>query len=391
MCLTMPMGFSHAVYLAQAAHEFILYRHGLLRKEDNLLLLQSPLVSLTRVIHGIVIDDFFLFCLCQKLADRTLQLVLDAYAAAGFVVKQSKVVRPTSAPVKIIGFDIDGARGEISLPADSQLSLLRSTIAVLHQPTVTGSQLSHIIGRWTWVMMLRRSSLAVLQHCYRYCRQAQLRRFTLWPTVRRELCMLVSLLPLLLADLRAPFFRRAIASDASELAGGVVSTPLTPTLSGQLWPLCSSRHHAVQQTQCNAQRMRGESATAVSLSSEFDSFYSTVSSAPWRTLISKPWAGVEHINALELRAALLSVHWVLSYPSSLNRRVYLLLDSTVAFFSLWKGRSSSPALLLVLRKISALLLASGLSLLPGWVPSAVNPADAPSRLIDPCPRGRANL
>ena len=389
MCLTMPMGFSHAVYLAQTAHEFILYRHGLLRKEDNLLLLRSPLVSLTRVIHGIVIDDFFSFCLCQKLADRTLQLVLDAYAAAGFVVKQSKVVRPTSAPVKIIGFDIDGARGEIALPADSQLSLLRSTLALLRQPTVTGSQLSHIIGRWTWVMMLRRSSesLAVLQHCYRYCRQAQFRRFTLWPTVRRELCMLVSLLPLLYADLRAPFFHRAIASDASELAGGVVSTPLSPTLSGQLWPLCSSRHHAVQQTRCNAERMR----SAEPLSSEFDDFYSTVSSTPWRTLISKPWEGVEHINALELRAALLSVHWVLSYPSSLNRRVYLLLDSTVAFFSLWKGRSSSPALLLVLRKISALLLASGLSLLPGWVPSAVNPADAPSRLIDPCPRGRATL
>jgi hypothetical protein len=70
----------------------------------------------------------------------------------------------------------------------------------------------------------------------------------------------------------------------------------------------------------------------------------------------------------------------------LSRRVFLLLDSSVAFFSLWKGRSSSPALLLVLRKISALLLAGGLSLLPGWIPSAVNPADAPSRLLlDDCP------
>jgi len=69
--------------------------------------------------------------------------------------------------------------------------------------------------------------------------------------------------------------------------------------------------------------------------------------------------------------------------------VFLLLDSTVAFFSLWKGRSSSPGLLLVLRKISALLLAGGLSLQPGWVPSAVNPADAPSRLQpDACPLGR---
>ncbi len=26
MCLTMPMGFSHAVYLAQTVHEFILHR-----------------------------------------------------------------------------------------------------------------------------------------------------------------------------------------------------------------------------------------------------------------------------------------------------------------------------------------------------------------------------
>ena len=111
--------------------------------------------------------------------------------------------------------------------------------------------------------------------------------------------------------------------------------------------------------------------------------------APWRTIVSTPWAGVEHINVLELRAALLAVHWVLSYPSALNSRVLLLLDSTVAFFSLWKGRSSSPQLLLVLRKISALLLAGGLSLLPGWVPSAVNPADAPSRLQpDACPPGR---
>jgi len=323
------------------------------------------------------------------LAALTLGRVLTAYAAAGFVVKQSKVVRPTSAPVKIIGFDVDGARGSIALPSDSQLSLLHSTNALLRQPTVTGSQLAHVIGRWTWVMMLRRSSLAVLQHCYRYCRLAQYRRFTLWPSVQRELFMLLSLLPLLQADLRAPFFHRAVASDASELAGGVVSTPLTDTLNSQLWPLCSSRHHAVQQTQCNAQRLRAGPLAETVRSSEFDSFYSAVSSAPWRTLISKPWAGVEHINALELRAALLSVHWVLSYSSSLTRRVYLLLDSSVAFFSLWKGRSSSPALLLVLRKMSALLLASGLSLLPGWVPSAVNPADAPSRLITSCPRGRA--
>lgn len=200
------------------------------------------------------------------------------------------------------------------------------------------------------------------------------------------------LLPLLDANLRAPYFHRAIASDASEIAGGVVSSPLTPHLHSQLWPLCSARHHAVQQATLNAQRNRAATSTPLSryhsvvpapvdtsTSEKFDEFYSTIKAVPWRTLISHPWSGVEHINSLELRAALLAVHWVLSYPSSLDSRVYLLLDSTVAFFTLWKGRSSSPYLLCIIRKINALLLAGGLSLLSGWVPSAVNPADAPSR------------
>jgi hypothetical protein len=64
------------------------------------------------------------------------------------------------------------------------------------------------------------------------------------------------------------------------------------------------------------------------------------------------------------------------------------LDSTVALFSLWKGRSSSPTLLLILRGISALLLAGGIALLCGWLSSAFNPADAPSRAFDPGPGGR---
>jgi hypothetical protein len=400
MCLTLPMGFSHAVFLAQMAHEHVVYSHAALQREHSLLRLASPAVPQDHAIHGIVIDDFFLFSLDRKVAEAAVLRVLSAYRAAGFVVKESKVVMPTSATVKVIGFDIDGAHSTIQLPAQSQLSLVRDTLAVMRAPTVTGAALSHIVGRWTWVMMLRRCTLSVLQHVYRYCRVAQHRRFTLWRSVRRELEMLLSLLPLLRARVDAPFFHRAVASDASELAAGVVSTALTPALSADLWPLCSARHHAVHQAKSNALRASAHSAVAharavgllglsVAEIARFDAFYSTVGASTWRTLVSAPWAGPEHINVLELRAALLAVHWAISYPSALSSRVFLLLDSTVAFFSLWKGRSSSPALLLILRKISALLLAGGLSLLPGWVPSAINPADAPSRLLQlACPLGR---
>lgn len=116
---------------------------------------------------------------------------------------------------------------------------------------------------------------------------------------------------------------------------------------------------------------------------QYADLYAELLQRRWSTIISSAWRdGAEHINVLELRAVLLSLHWLLSYPSAHLSRVHLLVDSTVTLFSLWKGRSSSPRLLLILRKISALLLASGMALHVGWVPSEVNPADRPSRLVD---------
>ena len=381
MCRTMPMGFSHAVFVGQSCHEHVVYRAGTLSRDDSLLQLSSPVVCQQRGLHGIIIDDFFLFSLNRELAERIFAAVLRAYADAGFVVKMSKVVWPTADPVKVIGFDIDGGAATVSLPVDSQLSLIRSTLSLIHSATVTGAAMSHVLGRWTWVMMLRRPTLAVLQHVYRFARLAHGRRFSLWRSARRELCMLLTLLPLLHARLDAPFYHRAFASDASELAAGVVSTPLSSDLHSMLWPLCSSRHHAALQPLLAGDSWP-DSAPLQLLRQQYDAFYASVSASPWRVNISAAWRDAsEHINVLELRAALLTLHHVLSSPSSHLRRVYLLLDSSVAFFSMWKGRSSSPSLLIVLRKISSLLLAGGLHLLLGWLPSACNPADAPSRLL----------
>jgi hypothetical protein len=302
-------------------------------------------------------------------------------------------VHPTSEPIKVIGFELCGMTSVISLSVESRLSLMHSTLSALRSDQLTGAGLAHLIGRWTWCMLVRRASLSVLQHVYRFIAVASGRRFNIWPSVRRELWMLLGLLPLLQARFDAPMFHRAVASDASEYAGGIVSTPLTDSLHRRYWPICSSRHHAIMQTTLNVDSNResllSDDSDRVDTDSlsllrsalhAYDSFYADVSTAPWSTIVSKPWRDAEHINSLELREVLLAVHWILTYPSSLTRRVYLLIDSTVAFFALWKGRSSSGPLLLILRKISALLLASGITLLPGWIPSEVNPADGPSRL-----------
>ena len=82
---------------------------------------------------------------------------------------------------------------------------------------------------------------------------------------------------------------------------------------------------------------------------------------------------------MELRALTTAVRWVLSSPQSVGSRLLGYVDSLVVLFAVRKGRSSAHVLLKRLRHLSAFLLCSGVSLYCNWIPTEVNPADAPSR------------
>lgn len=223
VCLTVPMGWSHAVYLANTAHEHVVYSSGALRREDNLLHLADPTLSAHAVVHGIIIDDMFMHSLDQRLACDAFARVLDAYRAAGFVVKPSKVVWPSPSPIKVLGFMIErglDSHTRIALAPQASADLARTTLHLLARGFATGLQLSHVLGRWTWCMLLRRPSLAVLQHCYRFIEVSGRRRFTIWPSVRRELWSLLGLLVLLHSRLDVHLYPHLLASDASETAAG---------------------------------------------------------------------------------------------------------------------------------------------------------------------------
>ena len=132
-----------------------------------MLQLRSPTLTSSHCVHGIVIDDLWIHSLDKDLAARTLARVLAAYRAVGLVAKESKIVHPTSDPVKVIGFEINGRTGSIRLREETQIRLRQDTLALLSRGESSSTLLSHIIGRWTWPMMLRRPLLSVLQHVYR--------------------------------------------------------------------------------------------------------------------------------------------------------------------------------------------------------------------------------
>jgi hypothetical protein len=346
-CKTLPMGWSHSVLLAQLAHEHFLNTATDLKPEDRITVDNDPLLNRTR--HQVYIDDLNIFDTDPERARRVQDAYITAITRLGLVVKASKVVRPTADGSECIGLEVDGRRHTIGVSAAKLETLCADTIATLERGRCSGYELATLVGRWTWAMLANRPSLACLNAVYRYADCAEGRVFTIWNSVRTELLTAVGLTPLLFSSLGADWFPKVVATDACETGLGVVSSrTVTPPVS--------------------LGREAAEQAAAVAATDH-----------RWSTIVSARWRDEEHINVLELRALTVGVKWVCSHPSSTQRRVWMLADSSVIVGAVSKGRSSSPSLLRRLRHLSAWVLAAGLQLRVTYVPSEFNPADEPSR------------
>ena len=100
----------------------------------------------------------------------------------------------------------------------------------------------------------------------------------------------------------------------------------------------------------------------------------------WRTVAGWSWrSSSDHINVLELRSILTSVRWWVKKKKCTSSRFLHLTDSLVCLHSLCRGRTSSRKMRRTLIRINALLLATDLHPLWGYVHTKQNPADRPSR------------
>ena len=396
-CTTLPMGFSHSVFLAQTVHEHLLYSSGVLFPKDNILNLQTPNVFNT--IHALYIDDC---CLISPDGRHALELyssIVNAYILAGLPVKLSKCQPPTFDPVAVLGVEINGGHGQVATSVERHRKLISATSFLFRCHKTTGKQLAAIIGGWTWQLLLRRPSLVVFKHCYRFIQQFMNTEKKLWPCVVRELKVVIALSPLLKTNLRSQLATKILATDSSSYAAGIVSTYSSSDLQQTLLPLSSSLHSSLLintssktslsdiltapgPTLCQPTALFRRVEQHQDLTSIITKVEPLVSTTKWDTVVSSMWKHESHINSLELQSVLLAVRWWISHPQSPNSRLMFLTDSSVVLYALRKGRSSSLVLSTLLRRCSALTLASGVTLLPIWVPSSVNPADKPSRKHD---------
>ena len=362
-CVTMPMGWSHSVFAAQRAHEYVIDSHTSLRREDRIDSAHDLLIN--RVRHAIYIDDMSFFG--HDLSD--ISHALDEYVhvvdSIDLLVKRSKLIRPTIEPVECIGLEIDGRRHTIGVSPHKLHALQHDTSRLVARQYVSGLELSALIGKWTWGALIARPALSTFSAVYRFIECARHRVFRLWPTVIRELDVISGLAPLLYSSLTAPVAPRVVASDASERGCGVCARRLvdsdvdfisSPPIDGSVGGSKSFPDINASQLLMNAD--------------------------DWSVIVSSRWSRTEHINILEARALISCMRWVASLRSSIKCRVLVLSDSQVIVGSASKGRSSSPQLLRRLRSLASICLSAGLQPRYYWIPSQYNPADEPSRRFD---------
>ena len=358
MLQTLGMGWSHSVFVGQSLHEHQIEKSGAFPLEGRVCRANAGVV-LDRTCHAVYLDDLNVFSTDGRDASRRLGVYLQHMQDVGLPQKLSKYVAPTEEPVDVLGLEF--SRDRYGASPEKLEGLCAKTRAILARSVCSGDVLRRLVGQWTWVMLVRRPALAVFSSVYKFCEFARGRAKPIWRSVRKELNVIMDLVPLLFCSLSAGFSSRVLASDASSTGFGVCAARAAVL---EVMSVAAQKHSLLQD---------GRMVPAPGVPT-------LVQGVRWSSIISAPVRDAEHINALELRALVLAVRWFLSLGRPPDPvRVLSLVDSSVALFSVNKGRSSSFPLLRILRGLAALLLAGGLFLTTAWVPTHLNPADAPSR------------
>ena len=387
---TMAMGDLCAVEFAQSSHLGVVLQCGGIHPRE-LLRLRSPMPR-GPFMGGIVIDDLVLMervlrssSETASVASQRLDAIKEKYQKVGLPVNLKKeFVDATSA--RFWGAEVDGKAGIVRPNSFRVWPLMLVTLRVCCLGIASISLLESLCGSWISVLMFRRRTLSVLNEIFGalHCGLAQNEVIRLSEGLKDELLAVVVLGTLSYVNLRAevlPTFRATDASDwglaavSADLPAEVAKETLRFSLSRSMWSKLLPPGKAWM-------KQKGMLNHEEELPS--DECYDThplwellarslVFVAEWR----KPHSRAVHINVAELAAHLKEEKKLCKRHQSF--RCLYGLDSQVSLGALVKGRSSSRCLNRLLQRSLLPMFGSDAYSGVGFLPSAINRADAPTR------------
>jgi len=376
----LPMGASHAVVLAQEAHLEVLRRAGLpfdrCLVDGKPLLTPGPffLVQIDDLIIGAPTPD------AQAAAHEWLDVALAAYRRAGLPVAEAKVERGAH---KGLGMELD-PRGACGGAPNSRRQQLTGALLAIGQWRAAPSRLlENVIGHATFAFMFRRAGLASFGAVFAHIRAGEDAGRPLAPRplsarCRWELITAAALMPFACVDFGARVATTVLASDASASGFGVCRADVQLELVVEALRFAELRGEYVSLTGEPARRPAQENRVAA-----HRPLAPGWADVEWRVGFARPWKDGSMVQAVgELHAAELSFEYAARRVDLHGTLQLALLDARAALGALAKGRSSAWSFLRILRRVTALSIATGIEWCPRWISSEEQPADAASRRFE---------
>ena len=337
--------------------------------------------------HVEYIDDFGAFILQNRnsgCAQRIQKSAREGLRRAGLDSHKEML----GEIIVMLGSEILLNRRLILPKQDKFTQLILATRHVCTRGFASPHEVEVLIGHWTHFALLMRLIFSVMCAVYAFVRSSpQKIRRAIPKDVLSELQALVALAPFVRADLSLDWSPVVSMVDAGPSLGAVVyATAPREEVAREGRPgLVSGWLYAPQAAaEASTAPQRPEDVVASPPAERVKEAptpvpESWVKGLKWRVGAVQTWLSREHNNISEGRCVVLAVHRLTRSRHGRRCKMLVITDSQVVLGTFRKGRSSSPGLLYLARRLAAFSLGYQVRLALRYVPSARNLADGPSR------------
>ena len=229
-CLTvLPMGWNWSLHLCQSYTSNVVKR---ICGESNFFSDRSGSKVVSDA-HSVIcttyVDNYAVFGANKQAVNSCSMNISKAFIDLGLQVHEQ--VSATN-DGEFIGLRLH--RNHLSVKPSRIWKVRFALMKLVNFRRVSGKVLEIIVGHITWIMLIRRESLSLLQDTYKFIHQHKDSFGDMPPTVRKELMNVSAILPLLRVCLTSQWDPRVHASDASSSGLGVCSRLIDPAQAGNI-------------------------------------------------------------------------------------------------------------------------------------------------------------
>ena len=392
-CLkVVPMGWTHALWVCQVAHQFVVDRNPsldpMLRCVDR-----EPVPDFNDYVHTQYVDNFVAFSQRPGRARELAEKIGVALNQHGLPTHEVEA----QAGMETLGWAFCAEHPTVTLTSKRLWRLRLATKELLKVGVADGKLVEKLLGHYTFAGLLHRGFLSIFQACYVFVRKHYRQRVPLWPEVARELRWASSLVCLIRRDMGAKWSTKVHATDASMWGRGVVScerslaSVRTLGKRNDRWRFNETEEHKVVRVESlfaadgiDEEKLQTKEELQLGEVGKGDTIEVPLGfiGEDWSKVDGAAWDRTEPIPILEGRAVVWLAQHLARSQKNLGKKHLVLSDSMSVTLALTKGRSSASSMNRICRQMAALELCTGMHFHLRWIPSELNPADLASRAGD---------